>query len=254
MENKINQYLTEIEQAKQVKILLACETGSRAWGFPSPDSDYDVRLIYHHPQEWYLSLSESKDTIEQMLDQNEVDISGWDLRKSLRLIWKSNPPLLERIQSHIVYRQDDAFMREILQLATQCYSRIATIFHYLSMAKKGLEELQEQEQYKLKKFFYALRAATACKWILDREEMPPIYFPTMMEGVGIQLDTQKRIRELIELKAGVSESYWHRGEKDLVKLMQSWIERAEKESNRLPASKIKAHDLDAFFIKTITQK
>ena len=94
MKEKIQQYLQEIESQKSIKILLACETGSRAWGFPSPDSDYDIRLIYMHDKDWYLSLNEKKDTIELMLEDNNLDISGWDLRKSLRLLWKSNSALL----------------------------------------------------------------------------------------------------------------------------------------------------------------
>ena len=98
MKEKIKQYLKEIEQRKNIKILFACETGSRAWGFPSPDSDFDIRLIYRHKKSWYLSLNEKKDTIELMADNNELDLSGWDLKKSLTLLSKSNPPLLEKIQ------------------------------------------------------------------------------------------------------------------------------------------------------------
>ena len=93
MEEKIKKYLSDLEKEKAIEILLACETGSRVWGFPSPDSDFDVRIIYKHEKDWYLSLTEEKDTIEYFLENNEIDISGWDLRKSLRLLWKSNPPL-----------------------------------------------------------------------------------------------------------------------------------------------------------------
>jgi predicted nucleotidyltransferase len=110
MEVKIKKYLSDLENDKGIKILLACETGSRAWGFPSPDSDFDVRIIYKHDKDWYLSLTEEKDTIEYFLLNNEIDISGWDLRKSLRLLWKSNPPLLERIQSPIIYKVDKEFL------------------------------------------------------------------------------------------------------------------------------------------------
>ncbi len=103
MKAKIKNYLSELEQEKDIEILFACETGSRAWGFPSPDSDYDVRLIYKHHKDWYLSLSEGKDSIEFFLDNNEIDISGWELRKSLRLLWKSNASILERIQTQRLF-------------------------------------------------------------------------------------------------------------------------------------------------------
>ena len=88
MKEKIIKYLNELEQAKGIEILLACETGSRAWGFPSPDSDYDVRVIYKHNKNWYLSLVEEKDTVEYFLENNDIDISGWDIRKCLKLLWK----------------------------------------------------------------------------------------------------------------------------------------------------------------------
>jgi len=141
MNEKIIQYLDKIEKEKDVKILLACETGSRAWGFPSPDSDFDIRIIYVHKKDWYLSLSEKRDSIDLMFENNEIDITGWDLRKSLRLLQKSNPPLLERIQSPILYKHNSSFLKEMNDLANSQYSRIATIHHYLSMAKKFLEDI-----------------------------------------------------------------------------------------------------------------
>lgn len=147
IKDKISKYLDIIEVRHDIKILLACETGSRAWGFPSPDSDFDIRLIYMHQKDWYLSLSEKKDTIELMLENNELDISGWDIRKSLRLLWKSNPPLLERIQSPIIYKSDPDFLDDITDLANLCYSKIATMHHYLSMSKKLLPEVEGQSQY-----------------------------------------------------------------------------------------------------------
>jgi uncharacterized protein len=252
MEDKIKKYLAEIEKDRGIKILLACETGSRAWGFPSPDSDFDVRIIYKHDKDWYLGLTEKKDTIELMLDNNEVDISGWDLRKSLRLLWKSNPPLLERIQSPIIYKVDNEFLNGINSIAKVSYSRIATIFHYLSMAKKCFAEIEEKEQYKLKKFFYALRASVACKWILDRDDIPPIVFPEMLEGLEINIDLNKRIYELIALKATISEAYLHTREIELNDFIQDCIERADNESKNLPASKAKMNDLNSFFIKMLT--
>ena len=159
MKEKIIQYLNKIEEEREVKILLACETGSRAWGFPSPDSDFDIRIIYVHKKDWYLSLSEKKDSIELMFENNDIDITGWDLRKSLRLLQKSNPPLLERIQSPILYKSDNAFLVQMNELANSQYSRIDTIHHYLSMAKNFVEELKENGEYKLKNFFtlYVLR-------------------------------------------------------------------------------------------------
>jgi len=251
MEEKIKKYLSDLEKEKGIKILLACETGSRAWGFPSPDSDFDVRVIYKHEKDWYLSLTEEKDTIEYFLENNEIDISGWDLRKSLRLLWKSNPPLLERIQSPIIYKVDEDFLSGISSIAQKTYSRIATIHHYLSMAKKALEEVVITNDYKLKRFFYALRASVACLWILEKEEIPPIEFGKMVNGLVLPQNLIIRIKELIEIKSTISESYLHNGEKELIEFMKTCIERADVEFQNLPASKGKMSDLNDFFRKTL---
>ena len=252
MKEKIKGYLSEIEQEKNVKILLACETGSRAWGFPSPDSDYDVRMIYVHPKDWYLSLSEKKDTIERMVENNDLDITGWDLRKTLRLLWKSNPPLLERIQSPILYRYNESFLTTINEHARSCYSRIATLHHYLSMARKCYEEVIRDEAFKLKKFFYALRTATVCKWILERDDIPPIAFRKVMDGLTIEPSHAKRISELIVLKSTVGEAYYHRGEEALLQFIKECIAVAEVNANHLPPARAEKENLDTFFRKTLT--
>lgn len=251
MEEKIKKYLSELEKEKGIEILLACETGSRAWGFPSPDSDYDVRVIYKHHKDWYLSLTEEKDTIEYFLENNEIDISGWDLRKSLRLLAKSNPPLLERIQSPIIYKVDIAFLTGIQTAAQKNYSRIATIHHYLSMAKKAFEEITNTEEYKLKKFFYALRASVACLWILEKEEIPPIEFGKMLNGLDLPVNLKTRIEELIVIKSTISETYKHKGEIVLLEFMKACIQRAENESQSLSASKGKMTELNDFFLKML---
>lgn len=251
MKEKIIQYLKEIEKKNNIEILLACETGSRAWGFPSPDSDYDVRLIYKHKKEWYLSLSEEKDTIEQMLDDNEIDICGWDVRKSLRLLWKSNPPLLERIQSPIVYICNEDFLSGINDVSKDVYSRIATIHHYLSMSKNCLVEIENKDNYKLKKLFYALRAAIACKWIIDRTEIPPIFFPTMLDGLDIEQNLKNRILELIKIKSKMDESYFHSGENEIIELIKNIIEIAESNAKFLPSGNGNFEKLNSFFQNTL---
>lgn len=104
MEDTIRSRLDAIQASENVCIVYACESGSRAWGFPSADSDYDVRFIYVRPVEWYLSIDDKRDVIECPVEDG-LDINGWDLRKALRLSRKSNPPLLEWLGSPIVYLQ-----------------------------------------------------------------------------------------------------------------------------------------------------
>jgi predicted nucleotidyltransferase len=251
---KIQQYLSQIESENDIEILLACETGSRAWGFPSPDSDYDVRFIYKHKHEWYLTLGEQKDTIEAMFEQNDFDLSGWDIRKSLQLLRKSNPPLLERLQSPIQYRVREGFLEELLPLAQQQYSKIATMHHYFSMSRKIFAEFGSEQEVKLKKLFYALRTAVACKWILERPDMPPIDFHIMMSGLEIPVFIKDRIQSLISLKSTQPESYLHPAEPEINEYISDLLNRAEKQAQSLPAGKGSYEDLQHYFRRMVLSK
>lgn len=250
MTEKIKKYLTEIEQERNIKILWACETGSRAWGFPSTDSDYDIRIIYVHNTDWYLNLTEEKDSIELMLENNDIDISGWELKKSLNLLRKSNAAMLERIQSPIVYKKDDEFINELRTISQSFYSKIATIHHYLSMAKSGLVDL-ESDDYKLKKFFYTLRSATVCKWIIEKDTPPPIEFSKVYNNLSLDQSLIDDIEELIKLKSAVTESYFHKGEQQLVDFIKLCIDESEAIKDSLPVAKGDMNSLNELFRKYV---
>ena len=253
MQNKIINYLEELESERAIKILLACETGSRAWGFPSPDSDYDVRLIYIHKRDWYLRLSEGKDSINLMFDDNEIDIAAWDLRKSLRLLAKSNAAMIERIQSPIIYKSDPDFHQEILETAKHFYSKIATMHHYLSMAKSCFSEAKAEPTYKLKKLFYALRTASVCRWVMVQDEMPPIEFHKILNGINISEGLVSKIERLIKLKADVSETYFHTGEEAIFDFISDSISQANEIKNTLLGGKGDMNLLDTLFIKSLKE-
>lgn len=253
MHNNITKYLQEIEEKKNVKILLACETGSRAWGFPSPDSDFDVRIIYVHASDWYLSINDKKDSIDCFFENNEIDISGWELKKSLKLLQKSNPPLLERIQSPIIYAADKEFITDFTYCAQQQYSRIASVHHYLSMAKGILSEIKNDNKFKLKKFFYALRSASVCKWILERDEMPPIEFTKIYPQLNLRKEIENRITELIEFKKTKSESYWHTGEDSLIDYIAACLSEAEAKAKTLPSGDRQIESLNHLFRKYVSK-
>ena len=156
---------------QEIKILYACETGSRAWGFPSPDSDYDIRFIYMHERDWYLSLSQKKDTIEQMI--GDLDITGWDLKKCLILLKKSNAPLIERFQSQIEYYSVPGFRNEFKELIEHYYSPIAVFHHHHSLAKKFWDNIKDNGQVKLKSWFYLVRSLLSCNWIANDKSVLP---------------------------------------------------------------------------------
>lgn len=257
MDRTIKTHLNNLAAQHNIKILHACETGSRAWGFASTDSDYDVRVIYVHPHDWYLSLNEQKDSLDLMLDNDLVDISGWDLRKALRLLAKSNAPLLERIQSPIVYQQNDKFISDMAVLARSCYSRISVIHHYHGMAKKAYADLSEAQQsggkYKLKRLFYALRAVCVCRWILANEAMPPIEFAPAYTKTDLPASLVARIEALIALKATVDEGYWHSGDSELLDFIREMITEVEDKRLMLPSQRVNWSQLDDFFRQTVIQ-
>lgn len=155
IEHKIKQEildrLKKVETEHNVKILMAIESGSRAWGFASPNSDYDVRFIYVHPQDWYLSvdLEDKRDVIEYPI-VDEIDLNGWDIRKALKLFWKSNPAFVEWIQSPIVYIDDGVFMPSVLKLLPDMYALDKGQYHYWHMAKTNYRGYLKAEQVPLK--------------------------------------------------------------------------------------------------------
>ena len=175
MKEIILQKLFEFEQSENIKILFACESGSRAWGFASPDSDFDVRFIYARPVNDYLSIADGSDTVGLPVDE-VLDISGWDIKKTLKLFLKSNGPLYEWLQSPIIYHQHPGFSDELHGLMPNYFSLRSGANHYLSMAYNTLRDDLQGEMVKMKRYFYALRPALACLWIIEKRSVPPMEF------------------------------------------------------------------------------
>lgn len=251
MQEKIIKEIDAIERSKGLRVLLACETGSRAWGFPSPDSDYDVRLLYVHDSSWYATLFEGKDSLEYMSADKVQDLAGWELRKALRLLWKSNAPLLERLQSPIVYRQNEESMDELRTLAHAFYSPVATYHHYSSMCRKLREDLRG-DTYSLKRLFYVLRTAACSRWVFEQSHMPPISFAQALDGVPMSSSLRERVEELTLLKSEASEKYIHKGESELLAWVDEMMEYSERHVAGLTGAQGDVRRLDEFLHKTIS--
>ncbi|MEO7984154.1 MAG: nucleotidyltransferase domain-containing protein [Bacteroidota bacterium] len=241
----IRTILTEIETRKKIKILYACETGSRAWGFPSPDSDYDVRFIYMHERDWYLSLSDRKDTIEHM--EGELDITGWDLRKSLVLLKKSNAALIERFQSPIEYFSIAGFKDDFKRLVESYYSPIAVFYHHYSLAKKFWFDIENVDEYKLKSWFYLVRSLLSCNWIAQDNSVLPMHIEGLMKYSTDQVN--KELRELIELKKTVGEKYLHQKNNRLHDWIVDMFKTLELAKSNLVAGKTNMSLVNDFFLK-----
>lgn len=199
----INIKLDEIEKNENVKILHAIESGSRAWGFASPDSDYDVRFIYVRPKEYYLKLEDTKDVIDWELDEI-LDINGWDLSKALKQFHKSNATLFEWANSPVVYRTTDEW-RSIYKIAENYFSVKSSMYHYYGTAKSNFHEFLQDEYVKYKKYFYVIRPLLACKWIEEKSCTPPILFETLKDTM-LEGEMKALIDELTEVKKTMKES------------------------------------------------
>ncbi|WP_162556045.1 nucleotidyltransferase domain-containing protein [Reichenbachiella versicolor] len=245
MKELIINKLHTLEKEYSIKILHACETGSRAWGFPSPDSDYDVRMIYVHDLEWYLSIGKKKDTLNFPIDEHELDITGWELKKSLGLMHKSNASLFERLRSPIVYISDPNFRKDMIGFSNKCFSPIATMHHYLSLGKSSWEECRDGAEVKLKRYFYAIRAAVCCKWVLERNEIPHIVMREMFSILSDEL--VKKLDRLIELKSTKSESYMYVRDVEIDDFIVSTIESSEAVASDLKSGNSDIASMEKYF-------
>lgn len=180
MKKEICSTLAEIEKLHNVKILYACESGSRAWGFPSPDSDYDARHLYIRSLESYLKLFPERDVIEGPIDEVK-DFVGWDLQKALKLLMKGNAPLIEWLHSPIVYK-DNLWLRENLIRLFNNNSNFNALYRgYFGLAMNNFKAYLTGESVKPKKYLYVLRSILACEWIKQRNSIPPVLFRGLYE-------------------------------------------------------------------------
>lgn len=184
-----------------VRILYAAESGSRAWGFGSPDSDYDVRFIYAHPAVWYAGLTEPRDVIERPLDDKLVDFAGWDVRKALRLLLKSNPALYEWFVSPVVYHDDGSFRDAAKSLFEAHASPRALAAHYWSIARgQWNSEIDGRDAVKLKKYFYVVRPLLSLISVAEHRRPPPMDIVDLLAAVPVPDDVGRAISDLLALK------------------------------------------------------
>lgn len=229
MEELIARKLQEIEQGEQIRILHAVESGSRSWGFASPDSDYDVRFIYVRPAEYYLRLQEEKDFISGEL--NEVlDVAGWDLSRVLKYAHKSNAAVFEWSASPAVYRTTETWagIRDVIQ---GYFSAKSCMYHYYGTARKNALEHLQGERVSYKKYFYVLRPLLSCRWIEERSCPPPVLFSALQEAV-LEEELRPAVQRLLEQKIRMPES--ERGAR--IEELDAYIERNLDRYRKLAAS------------------
>ena len=219
---KISRRLDSVEVREGVRILLAVESGSRAWGFPSPDSDYDVRFIYVRPAAWYVSVEPGRDVIEE--EVGEVDVNGWDLRKALGLMLKGNAVLVEWLMSPIVYREDARFRAEFTDLLQASAKPAPLLHHYLSLGRSmRRNDAFKGVSFPIKKYFYTLRPAVALRWLRvhNYAALPPMNLRELAADSSLPPSVASLLIELIEAKSRTREL----GTTEPVALLEDFIDR-----------------------------
>ncbi len=249
MRKVIVEELKEIEARENVRILHAVESGSRAWGFASPDSDYDVRFIYVRPREFYLKLERTRDVLEYPIN-DLLDINGWDLQKALRLLHRSNPSLFEWFKSPIIYQQT-AFSNEFTAMMEKYFLKKSGLYHYLNMANGNYREYLRGEQVKAKKYFYVLRPILACNWILRTNTPPPMLFSELVDA-ELPRELMVPIRDLLRIKMEVPELKLIPRVNVINSYIESELPRICEEIKELPEEKLHGYDeLNEMFLKYI---
>jgi predicted nucleotidyltransferase len=213
--------LTDAEQEHGVRILFAIESGSRAWGFASPNSDYDVRFVYARDPSWYqaVDLEERRDVIEYPI-VDDIDINGWDVRKALRLYWKSNPAFVEWIQSPITYLEHGGLRAGAISILPSIYSPEKGIYHYRSMAKTNYRGYLRGEVVPLKKYFYVLRPLLAARWVARTGAAAPVEFEKLLALLEGEPEVLSEVHKLLEQKRNTPEL----GRSPAVPLLNQFIE------------------------------
>ena len=250
MDSSIKLKLTEIEEQHDIRILYACESGSRAWGFASPDSDYDVRFVYVHSTDHYLSIEDKAEVIE--MDVNDIlDINGWELRKALRLFRNSNAALYEWLQSPLVYQKETHFYDTIMAMTPQYFSLRAGMHHYMSMTRSCFEKELQGDTVRLKKYFYALRPILAALWIAEKRELPPMEFGKLRKF--LRPDLNVIVDNLLKIKSEADEKYRIETVRPLNDFIWESLLKCEEVAQDLEPHKSEIGDLDALFRQVVAR-
>ena len=242
--------LKDIEKEKNITILYAAESGSRAWGFESTDSDYDVRFIYRHQKEKYLSIFKFKDTIDYPVDEL-LDYSGWDLAKSIKLFHGNNMAIYEWLNSPIVYYQNDQFIKAMGEHQEEFFNPQKACYHYLGAAKTTSIKHLQKEEINVKKIFYALRPILAVLWILKYRKMPPVYFPDMLIIDLLSEEIINSIKALIERKKDLTEHDSIDGVHTLLDFINRQLEELPKSCSKLKVDLVANQKADELFMRIL---
>lgn len=245
--------LAQIETVEDVRFLWVVESGSRAWGFPSPDSDYDVRFVYVRRRDWYLQLVPGRDVIEQPI-VDDIDLNGWDIRKTLGLLLKSNAVVSEWLSSPIRYRPDHLAATPFAALADALFDPSGVAHHYANLGRRAAERwLDGHDAVRVKKYFYALRPALAIRALRrNPERRPAMNLQMLMVEAEIPAVLAGVIDELVAAKRHTREQGLIDRIPELDALIRDELNSASEVPTRLPATAA-IYAANAFFLELVRE-
>jgi predicted nucleotidyltransferase len=253
MRTEILRRLTEIESKYDVKILLAVESGSRAWGFASKDSDYDVRFVYVHRKEWYLTLVEGRDVIEELDSDGVMDFAGWDLKKALLLMGKGNCAFAEWLNSPIIYYKDEEFFKSVSRLKEDYFRKVSAVNHYYHMAMNHDKRYLEKRGCEMKRFMYHLRGLLAAKYAALYGAYPPVLFGDLVDKMVSDTYIKAEIADLVRLKQESREHNTMIVSDTLILFAERLAAEIESMLGTFPEEKqMDYQKLDQFFLNILT--
>ena len=253
MKDTILQKLTDTENKHGVKVIHAIESGSRGWGFAAKDADYDCRFIYVHPRDWYLTVQDKKDFIEA--EQNEVfDIKGVDISRALRFIVKPDCTIYEWLSSNEIYVCNEPLVKLLKELTLDYFNPVPLNWHYLSLAKKMVGDIDSADEAKIKKYFYVLRPIVNLNYIAQHGKMPYMEYVRTLAESDTSLEIRMAIDELLSIKLASTEHHKIPKNQLLVDYFKTEIDKFEESMKSIKHDKNRDYErVDAVFRKIIEE-
>lgn len=248
---EIARRLRAVEQERGLRVVFACESGSRAWGFASTDSDFDVRFIYTMPAASYLQLRPPKDAFDLHMD-GDFDLAGWDIRKTAELLRKSNPPLLEWLDSPIIYEADDRIAPRLIALRDTYFDPKKTAYHYLSLAAGIWKKyLANDPTPKRKKYLYILRPLACIRFIEMYNAQPPTLFDAVLDAIDWPAEALEAVNRLVTSKRAAEELGQMPADPVFSRYIPRWLDEAETTAESLPTNDMPTDELDKLIWDTL---
>lgn len=249
----IQDRLRTVTTERNISIRYACESGSRAWGLASTDSDYDVRFIYQHPREWYLQLNSPKDMIGPIMElDGELDLVGWDVRKVLSHVAGSNAGVIEWLHSPVHYFLDPSFRSELRELAGIYFQPSKVAAHYLGIARSAVLAGYDKEvnSWNLKKYCYFMRPILAARYVITERSNPPVAFADLMDLIP-EASVRREIDDLISIKQSVSEGHRLVLPKIIAAYFDQLRDELQEELTQVARRAVDYGEANSFFRRTI---